>query len=191
MRIGVDIDDVIYKTSTMIVEQSPRIMRELGITETPDFSKYEFDEMFHVNYNIDDKVMPLLLFNSSAYLNQVAIRALKTHKRTHPEDKIVIVTKRDKHDTDIICDYLSKLFYFEIDEAYSVPDGVSKAEFCEQKNIDVLFDDYERNIRTFSKDSSCVPILVSTEHILHNKKFAESYSRVLQDWNDFEEILYG
>lgn len=191
MRIGVDIDDVLYKTNVMIAEQSPKIMQALSITEEPDFSKYDFREMFHVNRDINKEIAPFLLYNSSAYVNSVAVRAIKTHKRIHPEDEIIIVTKRNKVDTDIIRKYLSTLYYYEVDGAYSVPSGISKAEFCEQKGIDVLFDDYEKNIRSFYEGCSCVPILVSTEHVLHNKKFAETYPRVLRDWNDFEEILYG
>lgn len=191
MRIGVDIDDVLYKTSIMIVEQSPKIMQKLGITQEPDFSKYSFKEMFHVDHDIDEEVTPFLLYNSSAYLNPVAIRAIKTHKHLHPEDEIVIVTKRSQKDATIIRDYIVNLFYYELDGIYSVPDEVSKAGFCERNGIDILFDDYEKNIQEFPKGSQCIPILVSTEHVLHNKEFAENYPRVLWDWNDFEEVLYG
>lgn len=191
MRIGVDIDDVIYKTGVMIKEQSPRIMQKLGVTQEPDFSKYSFKEMFHMDREIDEDVAPFLLYNSSAYLNPVAIRAIKTHKHLHPEDEIIIVTKRSEESTNIIRSYLTNLYYYDVDGAYSVPHGVSKASFCTQKGIDVLFDDYEKNVQEFPKGGTCTPILVSTEHVLHNKKFAENYPRVLWDWNDFEEVLYG
>ena len=188
MLIGIDIDDVLYRTSLMVKDEAPAILRSMGLPDKPDESVYHFRDRFKLTdeqYNEFEKKLPWL---SLEYVSPAAVRAFKLLKRTNPEVEYCVVTWRPEQDALPILQLLREYFYLDIDKCYCLPETESKAEFCEKHGVGIMFDDCEHVIRSFNADMNSRPVLVSTCHVAHNKTFAKTYDTVLTEWDELHSI---
>lgn len=188
MLIGIDIDDVLYRTSLMIRKMAPAALRSMDLPDTLYEDRYHLQDRADISPNQYKELESKLHWITSEFLNSTAIRELKKLKQTNPEIEYCIVTWRPEKDTDPILQLLHTYYYFDIERKYCLPEGVSKAEFCEKNDIDILLDDCADVMREFNDTMNCCGILVSTEEILHNKAFAVTYNCVLEDWEYFHQM---
>lgn len=190
MKLGFDIDDVLYKTSVMIEHEAPNIMHSMNLIPEFDISAYEWEDMFKLPLSVIKQILNQMSFDTLEYVDHLAVRAIKQYKQIHPDIQLAIVTKRNRASAEIIARYIEDYFYLHFDEIYTDAGGeISKLEVCERNHIDILFDDHQRNIIPFTKVNKPLAVLVSTPEVKHNKGFAEVYPHVLTDWNNLQSIL--
>lgn len=188
MLIGIDIDDVLYQTSIMIRQHAPKALRALGLPDTMDESLYHLRDRCNVNNDQYKELESRLKWISLEYISAPAVRALKLLKRTNPEVEYCIVTWRPEEDTIPILQLIRQYFYLDIKRWYCLPEETSKADFCEEHGIRLMLDDNTDVIRGFETKSTNHGILVSTEHVLHNKEYAGKYDLVLNHWNELHSL---
>lgn len=190
MKLGFDIDDVLYKTSVMIEHEVPNIMHSMNLRPEFDMSAYEWEDMFKLPMHVIKQILNQMSFDTLEYVDPLAVRAIKQYKQIHPDIQLAIVTKRNRTSTEIIIKYIEDYFYLNFDEIYTDAGGeISKLEVCKRNQVDILFDDHQRNVMPFIKVSNPLAVLVSTPAVKHNKRFAETYPHVLTDWSDLHTIL--
>lgn len=190
MLIGIDIDDVLYNTSLMIRQELPPLLRKMNLPDAIDENQYNLVNKVRAPKDEIDKLNHKLNWISLAYICAPAVRALKTLKQTNSEVEYCIVTWRSEPNTLPILQFLRDYFYLDINRWHCLPCGTSKADFCENNDIAIMLDDYNEVIQDFRNHRSAYGVLVSTNHVLHNKQFAAEHDWVLYDWSQLHS-LYG
>mgnify|MGYP004637675261 CR=1 FL=1 len=192
LRIGIDIDDVLYMTSQMIRIEGTIIARNLwGIRVYPDSKYTGLREILGLNMYQCRTVAKRLPCTSVTYFNLDAIDALKNFKARHRDVKYYIVSRRSKSSIKRVRQILSSEFGLEIDDGWSCEGFQNKSSICNAKKIDIMLDDEPGNIEDIAMNCSrCVPICCSDDSVLHNKQFIRTYSGYyLADWDNFEVLV--
>lgn len=189
MIVGIDVDDVLYQTSRMIRQLTPNILDKMGITYAVNETAYLFKDVYGLTDEQCAAVGCKLEWFSVKYIDITAVHALKRLKQVQPDIDLQIVTWRPEQDTLPITQLLKQYFYLDIPVIHCLADGTSKATFCDDNGISLMLDDYESVIRDFTPANKCKGVLVATsEHVLHNKTFADEYHTVLTDWDDLNNL---
>lgn len=189
MIVGIDVDDVLYQTSQMIRQLAPNILYKMGIAYTVNEKAYLFKDVYGLTDEQCAAVGAKLEWFSVKYIDIAAVHALKRLKHAQPDIDLQIVTWRSKHNTLPITQLLKQYFYLDIPVIHCLKDGTNKAAFCDNNGISLMLDDYENVIRDFMPTNKCKGVLVATsEHVLHNKTFANEYHTVLTDWDDLNNL---
>lgn len=189
MIIGLDIDDVLYNTSLMVRKIAPNLLRDMGLNDTLDETKYRISEKCHLTEEQFASISNKFEWAAHAYVNINAAHMLKKLKQTNPDVDYCIVTWRTKENALPVIQLLRDYFYLDIKQHYFLPDGTNKATFCDENGISILLDDYETVIRTFTPDVKAKGVLVSTKYVEHNRAFARECELVLRDWEDLYDII--
>lgn len=192
MKIGIDIDDVLYKTSDMIRAECPKLLETLGYHNRPlNMSHFDWQSMTGATLDDCKWIENHLPWTSRKYINKDAIVQIKQLVRTHPDTKLYIVTRRDMATTKPITNLLRRLYHIRFEKIICVSAEERKVDYCVENGIDYLLDDEENNVKQMLSNSKCKAILVSTPDIEHNKHFAKTYNEdlLLTSWNDLCEII--
>lgn len=187
--VAVDIDDVLYNTSILIMERIPTYLRSIGIEPKIRKVSYNIAEMFGITKeqvkSVWGKAVPL---NDKEYLNYDAIAALKQLQEKYGV-KYHIVSARYMDDS--LKKTKEKTAALLEDTGLNIEEihiGVrNKAKFCEEKGYVTLLDDYVRNIEQF-KGRVIKPILVSTPNVFHNKDVVGDYFYTLTNWSELDSV---
>lgn len=113
MKLGFDIDDVLYKTSVMIEHEVPNIMHSMNLRPEFDMSAYEWEDMFKLPMPVIKQILNQMLFDTLEYVDSLAVRAIKQYKQIHSDIQLAIVTKRNRTSTEIIIKYIEDYFYLK------------------------------------------------------------------------------
>lgn len=190
MIIGIDIDDVLYKTSEMMYVEGKKLLKTLGYTHDPDLSHYSLADAFKISGKDLSFVEKNLPWSSFQYLNLSAVLAIKKFVRQSDGAQVYIVTKRSAPDANPVCTYLADYLNLKIDKMICVPLNEKKSEYCDRYHIDVLLDDCSENILDIYENAEhCKGILVATPDVQHNIALAASYPNVLRDWATFRDAI--
>lgn len=189
MRIGIDIDDVIFRTSDMIIDKAPSLLRKLGHDGKLNRECYALKDVFGLNESDTKTVEKQLEWCNPNYINWDAINAMYDLKQTYSDVDFHIVTWRPNADAYPVITEIQNRYPDLFSEIHCLDPGTNKATFCDENGISVMFDDYEENILDFQRsDAHCKAILISPDNVPHNKRFAETYMPKLTNWNDLCEI---
>lgn len=192
LRIGVDIDDVLYMTSKMIRIEGTIIARNLwGIRVYPDSKYTGLREILGLNVYQCRAVAKRLPCTSVSYFNLDVIDALKNFKTRYQDVKYYIISRRSKSSIKQVRHILSSEFGLEIDGGWACEGFQNKSSICNAKKIDIMLDDESGNIEDIAKNCPrCIPICCSDDSVLHNKQFIRTYSGYyLTDWANFEALV--
>lgn len=185
MIVGIDIDDVLYNTSYMIKHLTPKLLDDMGVKYTVNENAYLFRDMYGLTDEQCRAIENKLEWTSLEYINSNAILALKRVKQAQPDIDFHIVTWRAENETIPIIQLIKQYYYLDITAIHCLPSGTNKAAFCDNNGISIMLDDYEQVIRSFTSDTKCRGVLVAaSEHVRHNKAFADAYHTVLTDWDE-------
>ena len=184
--MGVDLDDVLYQTSKMIIEMGTDYLKKNQIKHKLNTTGYLVEDVFGVNSLIARDIEKICEWQSPKYISKEAVYSIKRMQNKY-NAKLIVITARDQKGAG---DLLYTLFREESFQVDVVRTSITnKAETAIIEGCDVMLDDYTNNIKSFSDFIHCRPILVSPEHVLHNKPFASTYKHVLYNWNNLEEVL--
>ena len=190
LRIGIDIDDVLYMTSQMIRIEGTIIARNLwGIRVYPDSKYTGLREILGLNMYQCLAVAKRLPCTSVTYFNSDAIDVLKRFMAQYRDVKYYIISRRSKSSIKRIRHILSS--NLETAGGWSCEGLQKKSSICNAKKIDIMLDDEPGNIEDIANNCSrCTPICCSDDSVLHNKQFIRTYSGYyLTDWANFEALV--
>lgn len=189
MLIGLDIDDVLYQTSTMIRKLAPTVFEKANVNFSIDENCYPLHQRCGVSektWQEQDKNFEWLSYD---FFNEIAICELKRLQRINPDIKYCIVTWREEKYALPVAQILREYFYMDISGIHSLPIGTNKAEFCENNKIDVLFDDLPTTVSSFTDKMNSRGVLVATSDILHNNSAVADSKYVLTDWSNLSDTI--
>lgn len=189
MNIGLDIDDVLYSTSSMIRRLSPEVLREANIPDQLREYEYEIAKRCNMDENQWTSISNKFRWYSIEYINRDAIKQLKALKHLHPNIEYSIVTWRSLNDAAPIIRLLQQYFNFPIKQCYCLSADKSKAELCRDKNIKIMLDDCCDVINSFKDTPKNVAILVSPDDVLHNKPYLHEQEYILKNWSELPNLI--
>ena len=188
--IGVDIDDVCYRTSEMILELGSAFLEEHNYMHTINKEEYNVAKIFDVGDGLVGRMFEHVFdFYDKNRLCKEALEALTRVKAANPNLEFAFVTARKDHDGEEHS-RIRSLFEDTVLADVDIYLGVkNKARFCESLGMLAMIDDYAENIMQF-KRSWVTPILVATPNIHHNKRFLAQYrGNKLTSWEELDHIL--
>ena len=187
---GVDIDDVLYKTSIMLKEMGTAYLIKNKISFVYNPNGYIFEDLFSISPNIIKDITNNLEsacdWASIKYIDAQAVIALQNIQKKY-NAKLYIITARNEKLTYDLLRILYNQYNFQVQNVFTSVSN--KAAIANNNNCDIMLDDYTKNIMEFEDSIHCKPILVSTDYIKHNKDFAKTFNNVLDDWNNLEKII--
>lgn len=192
MKIGIDIDDVLYKTSDMIREECPKLLETLGYhNQKLNMSHFDWQSMTGATPDDCRWIANHLSWTSRKYINKDAITQIKRLVKTYPDTKLYIVTRRNMATTKPIANLLRRLYRMRFEKIICVSAKERKVDYCAEHSLDYLLDDEERNVKQMLDNPKCKAILVSTPDIEHNKRFAKTYNEdlILTSWDNLCDII--
>lgn len=192
LRIGLDIDDVLYKTSQMIKIEGTIIAQNLwGIKIHPDVSQYSLSDILGVGEYRCRAIAKRLSCTSVNYFNLDAINALKSYRATHRDVQYYIISRRSKSSIKNVISILHNEFDLDITSGWACEGITLKSTLCNRHRIDIMLDDEQDNILDITEHcAKCTPICCSDETVLHNKAFLVSYSGYyITDWSQLERLF--
>lgn len=188
IRIGVDVDDVIFRTSDMITDMAPDILRRLGYNGVLNREYYDLPAVLNVDADTAKRVESQLGWCLPEYINWDAVSMLHALRTSRPVE-FDIVTWRPEVDALPVSDVINKAYPGLFDNIYCLEPNTSKASFCDKHGITAMLDDYENNIKDFqSANTVCKAVLISPDNVPHNKRFAKTYSLTLTNWNQLIDM---
>lgn len=187
MTIGIDIDDTLTNLVEAKIECVEKYFKEKGLNyKLVDKAGYYLSKMFDWPEEewrkfwferMDD-------FLSSASPRERAKEVVNALKKDG--HKIVIITARSddfhKNAYELSKNWLEK-HGFEFDEI--ITEAYNKGEVCQQKNVDVLIDDFTGNIMS-AKKRNIKTILMDC---LHNKDYQDEQTYRAYNWDDVYQII--
>lgn len=190
MRIGIDIDDVLYKTSEMIHSELPDVLVRENLPVKINKNGYYLNDICGIHdMAVIKHLNEKLNWNSAKYINEAAVAALKALYANEHDIEYCIVTWRNEADAAKIAEILRNKYQLDITTRFCLPIGESKADCCAANDIDIMLDDNTDVITSFiQSNTDCTAVLVSPDFVYHNKTFAENYDLVLHTWLEFESM---
>ncbi len=140
MRIGIDLDDTICRTTEMVHEK----MDEYATKNDMDVLEIMNSEL--VREKFFDEYLPII-YGSAVIKHDVkdVIRRLR-----HKGNEIYVVTGRKKTQIPNIMDITEKWLNdneIEVDGIFTSAYGSTKADVCKRENIDLMIDDNPYNYK--------------------------------------------
>ena len=191
MTIGVDIDDVVYRTSEMAITLGPPWLKNNAKMYKGVVNKdaYSFSNMFDI-FPCDEQqlVNNALRFYDKTWLAVEALSALAAYKKESAYSVSYCIVTARNDSTTAIRDLLADTCLADVPIYTNI---MFKGTFCKQHDIHILLDDYYKNIQSCHR-VGLPSIMVSPDYVHHNKKYLplpEGFCTALLDWNQFPEVL--
>lgn len=180
LKVGVDIDGVVYDTTAMMRDYGEKWWSS-NRTTPYHFNPYKYDgAMFETDDWTGDYIMRHACnFQDVSYLNMEAINAIVS---TGCEPFIITARWDDECSTRVL---------FKDTALQNVPIYTNvrdKGKLCKELGIHLMIDDHPSNIR------SCImwdveALMVSTKKTLYNHKYTEQFRNVLTDWSQLPMFM--
>ena len=159
MRIGVDTDGVLINTTDILIELGMKYASKNNIKYELDSNAYSTDKIFKWGYENDYKFWET--FYEDYYIKSMptneSLNALRKLKELGHEIYIITARGSSNLEKEIIgvekLQDITKIWYgknlIPYDKLIFALDGC-KSKICLENNIDVLIDDYSKNIKDVS-----------------------------------------
>ena len=185
MRIGIDIDGVLTDVEQWQLDYGSKVMFEKCNKEIVDGNAYDFTEVFGIEENLDSDFWRDYLYDYA--VNEPARKFANevTQKLKEDGNDIYIITARfltEREDEewikmrDTVINWLKK-YNIYYDKIIFSPEN--KLDVCIENNIDVMIEDYSKNINIISQK---IPVICFDAR--HNKECAGDNIIRCYSWYD-------
>ena len=189
MKIGVDVDDVLYRTSEMIFEKGGSYLTKKKIPFHLKKENYDIGLVFGIsNEQVEELWQKTFTLNDPYYLIHESAKILNAIQKQY-HAVIEIVTAREN--TPEKRTELEKMLQIINFKPNAIHLGIeNKAPFLAENNFDIMLDDNPIVIGDTFYCTDVTPILVKLETVKHNKLFAESFEGyIMRDWAELPNII--
>lgn len=213
MRIGIDIDEVLFKTSVMEHEYVLQQMYEEGYRYDEKGNLYLNDELFaeansfaarRTYATFSRANIPSKCYTDSKWIDQELVKAIKSCIADHPDWEFVIITSRAAEDR-FVYDSISRSQLKKINQIRSANKKMvqevlpitkfyfttDKAEYMLTYDIDVLVDDCIHYINDVERVDNKIPIWRLTNSFSREQLTQDKIDGlyVLNDFSRLQPIL--